>query len=111
MRSASYSMERRTHVTWKEDNVERMESHSTRHSQKWMKKTEQPDMNEEIKNQESFTFLKHTRAPVGEVMYIREVTYRKVTYICELSMEQPRTCGKILKKKECTDELQHGLMV
>jgi hypothetical protein len=29
MRSASYSMERREHVTWKEDNVERMEAHST----------------------------------------------------------------------------------
>jgi hypothetical protein len=60
MRSASYSMERRAHVTWKEDNVERMEAQSTStkksgHSQKWMKKTEQPDMNEGIKNQESFT--------------------------------------------------------
>jgi hypothetical protein len=51
MRSASYNMERRAHETWKEDNVERMEAQSTSteklgHSQKWMKKTEQPDMNE-----------------------------------------------------------------
>jgi hypothetical protein len=46
MRSASYSMERRALVTWKEDNVERMETQSTStekpwHLQKWMKKTEQ----------------------------------------------------------------------
>jgi hypothetical protein len=60
MMSASYSMARRAHVTWKEENVERMEAQSTsknksRHSHKWMKNTEQPDMNEGIKNQESFT--------------------------------------------------------
>jgi len=60
MMSASYSMERRENVTWKEENVERMEAQSTsknksRHSHKWMKNTEQPDMNEGIKNQERFT--------------------------------------------------------
>jgi hypothetical protein len=53
MRSVSYSMETRAHITWKEDNVERMEAQSTSiekpgHSQKWMKKTEQQDMNEDI---------------------------------------------------------------
>jgi hypothetical protein len=60
MRSASYSMEIIENVTWKEDNFERMEAQSTsieksRHSQKWMKKNEQLDMNEGIKNQERFT--------------------------------------------------------
>jgi hypothetical protein len=54
--SASYSMAIRELVTWKEENVERMEAQSTSieksgHSQKWMQKTEQPDMNEGIKNQ------------------------------------------------------------
>jgi hypothetical protein len=29
MRSASYSMERREHVSWKEENVERVEAQST----------------------------------------------------------------------------------
>ena len=53
-------MEIRENETWKKDNVERMEAQRTSteklgHSQKWMKKTEQPDMNEGIKNQESFT--------------------------------------------------------
>jgi hypothetical protein len=48
MRSASYIMERRAHVTWKEYNVERVEAQSIRHSQKCMKKIEQLDMNEEI---------------------------------------------------------------
>ena len=47
-------MERRAHVTWKEDNVERMEAERTstqrpRHSQKWMKKTKQLNLNEEGK--------------------------------------------------------------
>jgi hypothetical protein len=41
-------MVRKSHLTWKEDNVERMEAHSTNveklgHSQKWMKNTEHND--------------------------------------------------------------------
>ena len=45
-------MERRE---WKKENVERMEAQresveKKRHSQKWMKKTEQLDKNEGIKN-------------------------------------------------------------
>jgi hypothetical protein len=52
MRNTSYNMERRE---WKKDNVERMEAQRTsvekqRHSQKWMKKTEQLYKNEGIKN-------------------------------------------------------------
>jgi hypothetical protein len=50
MRSASYSMTRRTHETRKEDNIEKMEAQSSSseklgHLQKWMKKTEQPEQN------------------------------------------------------------------
>jgi hypothetical protein len=58
MRNASYHMERRAS---KKDNVEGMEAQSKSnekigHCQKWMKKTEQPDMNEGIKNEESLIF-------------------------------------------------------
>jgi mevalonate pyrophosphate decarboxylase len=61
MRSASNIMERRTHVNWKEYNVERMEAHKINVDkpgffQKWMKKIEHPDMNERTKNEESLTF-------------------------------------------------------
>jgi hypothetical protein len=61
MRNASYNMERRENETWKKDNVERMEAQRTSteklgHSQKWMKKTEQLDMNEGIKNEASLIF-------------------------------------------------------
>jgi hypothetical protein len=50
MRSASYSMTRRTHEARKEDNFENMEAQSSSseklgHLQKWMKKTEQPEQN------------------------------------------------------------------
>jgi hypothetical protein len=62
MRSASYNMEIRSHVTWKEDNVERMEAQNTSTEkpqdtlQKWMKKTEQQDMNEDIGMSKSLQF-------------------------------------------------------
>jgi hypothetical protein len=70
MRSASYSMERRAHVTWKEDNVERMESHSTStkkhgHFQKWMKKTEQPEHNGNHEESSSLTFSKAYEGSCG----------------------------------------------
>jgi hypothetical protein len=42
MKSASYSMKRRTPETRKEDKVKRMEDKRSGYSQKWMKKIEQP---------------------------------------------------------------------
>jgi hypothetical protein len=61
MRKDSYNMERRYNETWKKYDVERMESkrksiEKLGHSQKWMKKTEQLDMNEGIKNEASLIF-------------------------------------------------------
>jgi hypothetical protein len=61
MRNASYNMERRAHETRKEDNVEKMEARSSSseklgHSQKWMKKTEQPEQNGSHEESLSLTF-------------------------------------------------------
>jgi hypothetical protein len=58
MRIASNDMERRA---WKRDKVERMEAERTntqrtRHSQKWMKKTEQPEHNGSHEASSSLTF-------------------------------------------------------
>jgi hypothetical protein len=65
-------MEKRAHITWKEYNVERMEAQSTSieksgHSQKWRKKTEQRDMNEGIKNKESFTLYESYAGSRGRI--------------------------------------------
>jgi hypothetical protein len=48
---------------------------------------------------------------MGEVTYIHEVTYRKVTYIHKLSVEHVTYLWKNPQEEECTDELQHGLII
>jgi hypothetical protein len=50
-------------------------------------------------------------APVEKFVYIHEVTYRKVLYIHELSVERAMYLWKIPQEEECTDELQHGLII
>jgi hypothetical protein len=96
MRSASHSMERRAHVTWKEDNVERMKARKInvekpRHFLKWMKKTEQQDMNEGTKNEESLTFSEaYTGSCGNNCIYTRSIE-RKVTHIHELYVMKSHT--------------------
>jgi hypothetical protein len=80
--------------------VERTSTQRTWHSQKWMKKTEQPDMNEGTKNKESFTFFRG----------IHKLLWEKSCIYARWPMEKSRTymnClwnmlgiyGKILKKR------------
>jgi hypothetical protein len=62
MMSASCSMERRAHATWKKENVERMEAQSTSkekpgHFQKWMKKTKPPEQNGSHEASSSLAFF------------------------------------------------------
>jgi hypothetical protein len=62
MRNGSYNMKKRENETWKTYNIERMEAQRTstekpRHFQKWMKRTEQLDMNENIKNETCSIFF------------------------------------------------------
>jgi len=69
MKNASYEMTRRA---WKKDNVKMMEvertsTQRTRHSQKWMKKNEQLDMNEGIRNQEIFTLSEAYMVSCGRI--------------------------------------------
>jgi uncharacterized NAD(P)/FAD-binding protein YdhS len=61
MMNTSYYMERRENEAWRKEKVERMEAQKTSvekpgHFQKWLKKTEQQDMNEGMQNEESLTF-------------------------------------------------------
>jgi hypothetical protein len=55
--------------------------------------------------------MKHMQAPMGEFTYIRKVTYKKVAYICKLPVEQTAYLWKNPEEDECTDELQHVLII
>ena len=66
MMSTSYNMARKSHETWKEDNVENIKAQSSSfeklgQSQKWMKKTEQPEHN---RNHEASSSLTSSEAYV-----------------------------------------------
>jgi hypothetical protein len=72
MKSASYSMTRRTHESRKEDNVENMEAQSSsseklRHLQKWVKKDEQLEQNGSHEASSSLTFFEAYVGSYGEI--------------------------------------------
>jgi hypothetical protein len=67
MTSASCNMEIRAHVTWKEENVERMEAQSTSTEKpgnfhKWMKKTKPEEQNG---SHEASSILTFSEAYIG----------------------------------------------
>jgi hypothetical protein len=110
MKSASYSMTRRTHKYRKEDNVENMEAQSTStekpgHLQKWMKKTEQPRQNGSHEASSSLTFSEAYTGSCGRSHIYTQVIYRKVAYIHELTEEQVAYLWEKPQKERCTYEL------